>query len=159
MDTLVTFNAQALKALIKESVREVLKEEGFAVRQSVTPIVSDAKQADIEQKLATYRQHIQSLLKARAAIKSTNPAIETELIFDTERDHYQIVHTGWRDSTTCLYGCAVHVDIKDGKIWVQHDGSEVAIAEQLAELGVPKQDIVLAYQAPHVRQYTDFAVG
>jgi hypothetical protein len=75
MDTLVTFNAQALKALIKESVREVLKEEGFAVRQSVTPIVSDAKQADIEQKLATYRQHIQSLLKARAAIKSTNPAI------------------------------------------------------------------------------------
>ncbi|MEL7226199.1 MAG: element excision factor XisI family protein [Cyanobacteria bacterium J06576_12] len=24
---------------------------------------------------------------------------------------------------------------------------------------MPKQDVVLAYQAPHVRQYTDFAVG
>jgi len=34
-----------------------------------------------------------------------------------------------------------------------------AIADQLTELGVPNQDIVLAYQAPHVRQYTDFAVG
>ncbi len=111
------------------------------------------------EKLATYRQYIQDLLRARAAIKSTDSAIETELIFDTERDHYQIVHTGWQNSSTRLYGCAVHVDIKDGKIWVQHDGSEVAIADQLAELGVPKQDIVLAYQAPHVRQYTDFAIG
>lgn len=109
-------------------------------------------------KLNTYRQYIQSLLKQRAEIKSANPAIETQLIFDTERDHYQIVHTGWNNSKS-TYGCAVHVDIKDGKIWVQHDGSEVAIADQLAELGVPKQDIVLAYQAPHVRQYTDFAVG
>ncbi|NEO02004.1 MAG: XisI protein, partial [Moorea sp. SIO3I7] len=53
----------------------------------------------------------------------------------------------------------VHVDIKDGKIWIQHDGSEIAIADQLVELGVPKQDIVLAYQAPIMRQYTEFAVG
>ncbi|WP_374108399.1 element excision factor XisI family protein [Nostoc sp. XA010] len=25
--------------------------------------------------------------------------------------------------------------------------------------GVPKQDIVIAYHAPHVRQYTEFAIG
>lgn len=110
-------------------------------------------------KLALYRQYIQDLLRQRAGIKSANPAMETQLIFDTERDHYQIVHTGWKSSSKRTYGCVVHVDIKDGKIWVQYDGSEIAIADQLAELGVPKQDIVLAYQAPHVRQYTDFAVG
>lgn len=51
------------------------------------------------------------------------------------------------------------VDIKNGKIWVQHDGTEDAIADQFVARGVPKQDIVLAYHAPHVRQYTDFAVG
>ena len=110
-------------------------------------------------KLESYRKHIQRLLKDRAGMKSANPAMETQLIFDTERDHYQIVHTGWKSSSKRTYGCAVHVDIKDGKIWVQHDGSEVAIADQLAELGVPKKDIVLAYQAPHVRKYTDFAEG
>ncbi len=60
---------------------------------------------------------------------------------------------------TRIYGCVLHVDIKDGKIWVQHDGTEDAIADQLVALGVPKQDIVLAYHAPHVRQYTEFAVG
>ena len=34
-----------------------------------------------------------------------------------------------------------------------------ANADQLVEHDVPKEDIVLAYHAPHVRQYTDFAVG
>jgi hypothetical protein len=37
-----------------------------------------------------------------------------------------------------------------GKIWVQHDGTEDAIADQLVEKGVPKQEIVLAYHAPNV---------
>jgi XisI protein len=45
------------------------------------------------------------------------------------------------------------------KIWVQHDGTEDAIADQLVEKGVPKKDIVLAYHAPYVRQYTEFALG
>ncbi|HEY9670196.1 MAG TPA: element excision factor XisI family protein [Waterburya sp.] len=39
------------------------------------------------------------------------------------------------------------------------NGTEDAIADQLVALGVPKQDIVLAYNAPHVRQYTEFAMG
>ncbi|MDZ8069628.1 MAG: element excision factor XisI family protein [Nostoc sp. DedQUE08] len=30
---------------------------------------------------------------------------------------------------------------------------------QFVTEGVPKQDIVIAYHAPHVRQYTEFAVG
>lgn len=37
--------------------------------------------------------------------------------------------------------------------------SRNAIADELVREGVPKQDIVIAYHAPHVRQYTEFAVG
>ena len=90
-----------------------------------------------------------------------NPAIFilTQLIFDKERDHYQLVRTGWRDNNNRVYGCVLHVDIKEGKIWVQHDGTENAIADQLVELGTPKQDIVLVYHAPNVRKYTEFALG
>ncbi|MGC1310323.1 MAG: hypothetical protein WA885_24095 [Phormidesmis sp.] len=48
MNTPVTLDAEALKALIKESVREVLKEEWFSIWQSVIPEVSDAEQAEID---------------------------------------------------------------------------------------------------------------
>ena len=70
-----------------------------------------------------------------------------------------MVHVGWKDANTRIYGCILHVDIIDGKIWVQHDDTEDAIAEQLVAKGVPKQDIVLADHAPHLRQYKEFAIG
>jgi hypothetical protein len=40
---------------------------------------------------------------------------------------------------------------KDGKIWIQHDGTEIGIANELVKLGVPKDDIVLAFHEPFVR--------
>ena len=58
-----------------------------------------------------------------------------------------------------MYGVVLHVDIIDGKIWVQQDGTEAGIANQLVELGVPKQDIVLGFDPPMMRDLTDFAVG
>lgn len=110
-------------------------------------------------KLDRYRQLIQELLTERANTRSANDPIESHTIFDHQSDRYQLVNVGWKDSSTRIYGCALHVDIIDGKIWVQHDGTEDAIADRLVAEGVPKQDIVLAYHAPHVRQYTEFAVG
>jgi XisI protein len=106
-----------------------------------------------------YRQHIQSLLWERAQRRSANSVsaeeYEVQAIFDVERDHYQLLHLGWRGSKR-EFGCILHLDIKDGKIWIQQDGTEVGIANQLVELGVPKRDIVLAFHEPAVRQYTEF---
>ncbi len=42
---------------------------------------------------------------------------------------------------------------------MQQDGTAAAIADKLVARGVPKQDIVLAYHGPHVRQYTDTALS
>ena len=110
-------------------------------------------------KVETYRGYIQKLMTERAQTYSSRDGVETQLIFDKERDHYQLVRTGWRDNNNRIYGCVLHVDIKDGKIWIQHDGTENAIADQLVELGTPKQDIVLVYHAPNMRRYTEFALG
>ena len=104
-----------------------------------------------------YRRYIQQLLTEHAKLVWDN-RIQAEIIFDTERDRYQLVYVGWRDSKR-VYGVVLHVDIIDGKIWVQQDGTEVGIANKLVELGVSKQDIVLGIDPPKMRQYTDFAVG
>lgn len=105
-----------------------------------------------------YRQWIQDLLLERANRKRTFPEIETQAVLDTERDHYLLLHTGWRNNRR-THGCSLHLDIKDGKIWIQHDGTEIGIATQLLELGVPADDIVLGFQAPSMRPYTEFAVS
>ena len=113
-----------------------------------------------------YRQIIQQLILERAkrrwlqAPSEASPleGIETQAIIDTERDHFLLLHTGWRENRR-THGCSLHLDIINGKIWIQHDGTEVGIATQLLELGVPANDIVLAFHSPYMRQFTEFATN
>lgn len=108
-----------------------------------------------------YQQYIQQLLserRERASSQRNTQEYEVQTVFDTERDHYQLLYVGWRGNKR-EFGCILHLDIKGGKIWIQHDGTEVGIANQLVELGVPKQDIVLAFHEPAVRQFTGFGIG
>jgi len=108
-----------------------------------------------------YRQYIQHLLSERAeraAQQRTAPEYEVQTVFDTQRDHYQLLYVGWRGNKRD-FGCILHIDIKGGKIWIQHDGTEEGIANRLVKMGVPKQDIVLAFHEPEVRQFTEFGTG
>jgi hypothetical protein len=84
--------------------------------------------------------------------------VDVEQVVDTTHDHYQLVNVGWNDNER-IHSSLLHIDIKAGKIWIQHDGTEEGIANRLVELGVPKSDIVLAFHSPYRRQFTEFAVG
>ena len=53
----------------------------------------------------------------------------------------------------------VHVDVVDGKVWLQHDGTNLRLAEDLVRSGIPKEDIVLAFHHPGRRRDTEFAVA
>ena len=110
-------------------------------------------------KINHYRQLICSLLTQRASLRSPNDPVKSQTVFDLQSDRYLLVHVGWKDSITRIYGCIIQVDIIDDKIWVQYDGTEEAIADELVDNGVPKQEIVLAYHSPYMRQFTEFAIG
>jgi alpha-D-ribose 1-methylphosphonate 5-triphosphate synthase subunit PhnL len=51
------------------------------------------------------------------------------------------------------------IAIKDGKIWIQHNMTEIDLAQELVRLGVPKEDIVLGFHSPFMRQFTEYAVS
>ena len=53
----------------------------------------------------------------------------------------------------------IHIDLKGKTIWIQYDGTEVGVANELVDRGIPKEDIVLAYHSKFIRQYDGFAVG
>jgi hypothetical protein len=109
-------------------------------------------------KLDDYRCYVQQVLEQYSQLKSASGNIERQLIFDPVRDHYQLTIVGWLQQQR-VYSCLVHVDLKNDQIWIQHDGTEGGIANDLVALGVPKEDIVLAFHAPYKRPYTGFGVG
>lgn len=108
-------------------------------------------------KVTQYRTFIQEILEEYGQYRPSYGQVEIEIIRDTENDHYQLVTVGWNDNER-IHGTLFHLDIKDGKIWIQHDGSEEGIANRLVERGVPKTDIVLAFHSPFRRQFTEFAI-
>ena len=105
--------------------------------------------------LENYRDKIKNLMQT---IAPPADEIESQILIDTEHDHYQITQVGWKNKHR-IYGCILHIDIKDNKIWIQHNGTEIDIAYELVNMGIPKEQIVLGFQSPYKRQYTEFAVA
>ena len=110
------------------------------------------------ERIEMWRSYVQELLERHAHRYEACEGIEIQTLYDTERDHYQVLLLGWEDVHR-LYECVLHVDIRDGKIWIQEDHTESGLASELVELGVPRDEIVLAFHAPYKRPYTGFAVG
>lgn len=87
-----------------------------------------------------------------------DPETELELVIDETNDRYLLIETGWHQNKR-IYGTLIHIDIIDGKIWIQQDGTEEGIANELVSLGVSSQQIVLAYKSLERRKITEFAVS
>ena len=108
--------------------------------------------------LDVYRDLIKRTLREHAALKPSYGDIVVEVIFDDAQGHYEVMHAGWVGDRR-VHGSALHVDLVDGKIWIQHDGTERGIAAELLEAGVPPSDLVLAFHAPDQRKHTKFATA
>ncbi|MFN4256947.1 MAG: XisI protein [Saprospiraceae bacterium] len=112
------------------------------------------------EKVKQYRNIIQSVLSEYAQTRkpAKTDAVQHQLLFDEKHDHYQLFCVGWNDLKR-IYFPVFHLDIQNGKIWVQEDASDYDIVGVLEENGVPKEDIVLAFHAPYKRPYTGYAVA
>ncbi len=108
--------------------------------------------------LEHYRQIIEKVLTDYVAVPYAYGDIKGQVVFDRDRDSYLILTIGW-DERQRVHGCIVHLDIIDGKIWIQRDGTEEGIALDLTEAGIPKEQIVLGFRHPDMRQYTEYAIA
>jgi XisI protein len=86
--------------------------------------------------------------------------VEEHLILDTQRHYFQWLTIGWEPDEVFKSYINVHFVIKpSGKIWLMENNTEIRFAEELVKRGVPRHDIVLGFQPPSVRAYTDYAAA
>jgi len=76
---------------------------------------------------------------------------EAQLVFDSARDRYLVLHSGWRGESR-IYGCAMQFDLIDGKVWIQHNSTEVDVYRALVQRGIETKDIVLGFRSPAIRE-------
>lgn len=110
-------------------------------------------------KIENYRSIIKSILSPLQLRRYANGNITNEAVFDDHANRYLMMSVGWEGKTRRVHGCLAHLDIIDGKIWIQRDGTEYGLAGDLEEAGVPKSDIVLAFYSEGTRRHTEYAVA
>lgn len=106
----------------------------------------------------TLKQAIIKVLQDYLEFLGNDPESEIQLVIDEIRDRYLLIETGWHQNRR-IYGTLIHIDIINEKLWIQQDGTEEGIANELVSLGISPQQIVLAYKTLDRRKITDFAVS
>ncbi|NEQ70937.1 MAG: XisI protein [Symploca sp. SIO2D2] len=108
--------------------------------------------------LDNYRQIIQRVLEPYTKIPYSHGELTCKPVFDEVADSYLLVTLGW-DAAKRIHGCLVHLDIIDGKVWVQRDEIEEGVTKELVAAGIPKEQIVLGFHPLDVRPYTGYAIA
>lgn len=111
-------------------------------------------------KVKTYISYIETILQKYATLQPVGDwnEYENQVIIDKNNKHFQLIRVGWKGSER-TYHIVMHLDIKDDKIWIQEDWTEEGIANELTQMGVPKDCIVLGFYAPFRRGDTEFATA
>ena len=103
-----------------------------------------------------YRSSIKTFLEGYVNSRNNQAETEIEAIFDLERDRYLVLDIGW-NGTQRIHHCIFHFDIRDGKIWLQENNTDIEVDQELEEMGIIKSEIVVGFHHPSVREYSDFA--
>lgn len=108
--------------------------------------------------LEKYRQIIKQILLQYAEQTPSHGKIATRPVFDDARNDYLLLDIGW-DITGRVYSVLLHLCIQNNKIWIEVDGTEEGVAQELLDANIPRDDIVLGFYRPQRRSLTGFAVA
>ena len=106
-----------------------------------------------------YQSIIKCVLQNHADYRAAlTDGYTSQVIFDDERGQYLVLDMGW-NGDQYLHATPIHISLIGDKVWVQYDDTEEGVATDLMAAGVSKEDIVLGFRHPKIRQHTGFAVA
>lgn len=99
--------------------------------------------AILDETLEQQRKGVMAVLEDLASAKPLGD-VRFETVFDREHDRYQVMAIGWLDQER-LHECVVHIDLRDGMVWIEADSTDFNLEAKLERLGIPKEQIVFAF--------------
>lgn len=114
-------------------------------------------------KLDNYRSIIKKILTeyyemAHTQIGNREIEVSDRLALDEERNQYLWFRFGW-DNKKLIQHIIIYLCIKNGKIWVEEDATNLCVVDDLLSAGIPQSDIVLGFHHPSKRGFTEFATA
>lgn len=115
---------------------------------------------DKSSKIKKYERIILFFLSKNQILSNEPEAYQRFIISDKINHHYQLLANGWATPNRYINTILIHLQIKENaKIWLLENNTEIRVAEELVRLGVPKEDIVLGFHPPQLREFSGYAVS
>jgi hypothetical protein len=112
--------------------------------------------------LEQYRNTIKNILTRYYDMTTAHPHFQDDfelsdrLAFDEQRDQYLWFRFGW-DGKKLVQHIVMYLSIKNGKVWVEQDLTDLCVVDALLEADIPASNIVLGFHPPRKRVLTEFA--
>ncbi|MBW4478579.1 MAG: XisI protein [Tolypothrix brevis GSE-NOS-MK-07-07A] len=126
------------------------------------------------EKLEQYRSIIKKILTEyyQMTAAQSNKSTETEarespqesldsdyrIAFDDEHSQYLWFRFGWKEKQRIQH-IIMYLCIKNSKVWVEEDATDLCVVDDLLAAGIPQTDIVLGFHHPSKRELTEFAIA
>jgi len=108
--------------------------------------------------LVQYQQAIAHVFQEWEKLPGTGSSFRIVGVLDNQRNRYLLEHVEQGEVPPVARTLA-YLEINQDKIWVQVDNTEVGIATQLVAVGIRKDQIVLGFYPPTMRQLGEFALA
>ncbi len=109
--------------------------------------------------LDRYRKVVKDILTEYHHLnEKSDSSTKSVLAFDDVHNQYLLLLMGWQEDER-IKSITIHISLTNNKIWVEEDWTEEGVATDLLAKGISRENIVLAFHPPHVRQYTEFAIS
>ena len=95
----------------------------------------------------SYREIVKTVIRKYARLHPSHGQIRLATVFDEDQNRYALMQVGW-DRGARARGNLIDVTFHDDQVWIEYDGIERGIVDELIELGIPREKIVVAFMAP-----------
>lgn len=95
----------------------------------------------------SYRTIIKDILRKYARLRPSHGQIQLDTVFDEQQDRYALMQVGW-DQGIRVRGNLIYITLHDDKVYIEYDGIEHGIRDELIKRGIPPEKIVLAFLEP-----------
>lgn len=111
-------------------------------------------------KLEKYKQLLEAVVIEWGTIGNSlmEGMVDDLIITDHISGNYILMSAGWWNRKR-FHDIVFHARIKDGKIWIEWDGTDPSITEELLRRGIPREDIILGWNLPTERAMVEHAAG
>lgn len=110
-------------------------------------------------KLKKYSKTLHNFFEDRKSIQNRQASgLKAHLLINSQKTDFILVKTGWRQKLF-VHAIVFHLEIKNNKIWIYEDKTDIDVASILVKEGIAKKDIVLGFLSPTLREFSEYAVA